>query len=105
MDGFMLKVNAIPYLILMGLLTSCGMSSDSAEGSACGTKEACLNDPKCFCWCSQICNFRKKESDDHPVYYENDKRGKYCYCKQWDYDNFKANCVLGEHIKEPPGSK
>ncbi len=101
----MKTINKVFYLICLGILSACAMTSSDPQASSCGTKETCINDPKCFCWCSQICNFRKKEKDDDPVYYEKDARGKYCYCKQWDYDNFKDNCVLHKNIKEPPGAK
>lgn len=94
----------IPYLLILLALTACG-TAEKKNLKPCSSKEACLNDPNCLCWCSQICNFRKKTSDDHPVYIENDPNGKYCYCKQWDYDNYKANCIEHKNIKEPPGAK
>lgn len=71
----------------------------------CATKEACLNDPNCLCWCSQICNWRRKTPEDHPYYVENDPYGKHCYCKKWDYDYYVANCIEGKNIKQPPGAK
>lgn len=71
----------------------------------CVSQEACLKDPDCFCWCSQICNWRKKTAEDHPVAIDNDPNGKFCYCKKWDYENFKANCINGEHIPEPAGAQ
>lgn len=67
----------------------------------CPTKAACLNDPNCKCWCSVQCDYRKKTADDNPVYVENDPNGKYCYCKQWDLDNYEDRCVLGKDIKQP----
>lgn len=69
------------------------------------TKEACLNDPNCLCWCSQLCNWRKKGPNDHPVYIENDPYGKYCYCKQWDFDHYEDNCIYGRNVKQPSGAK
>lgn len=71
----------------------------------CVTKESCINDPNCFCWCSQICNWRKKEKDDRPVYIENDPYGKFCYCKQWDYDHYKDNCIEGKNVQQSKGAK
>lgn len=69
------------------------------------SKEACLSDPNCYCWCSQICNWRKKTAEDHPVYIENDPFGKFCYCKQWDYEHYADNCIYGRNVKQPPGAK
>ena len=80
-------------------------TSPQNKPSPCASKEACLNDPNCLCWCSQICNWRKKTADDHPFYVENDPYGKFCYCKQWDYDHYKDNCIDGKNIKEPKGAK
>jgi hypothetical protein len=71
----------------------------------CPSKEACLNDPECLCWCSQLCGWRKKTPEDHPIYVENDPYGKFCYCKQWDYDYYKDNCIDGKNIPQPKGAK
>lgn len=71
----------------------------------CASREACLNDPNCRCWCSQICKFRKKNKTDHPTYVENDPNGKFCYCKQWDIDHYEENCILHKNVKEPKGAK
>ncbi len=71
----------------------------------CASKEACLNDHNCLCWCSQICGWRKKQVDDRPYYVENDPYGKFCYCKKWDYEHYVANCIEGKGIKEPPGAE
>lgn len=87
-------------LVLTAMLSSCGEKKVPCTG-----KEQCLNDPDCCCWCSQICNWRKKTADDHPVYIEDDPNGKHCYCKQWDYDHYEDNCILHKGVKEPPGSK
>ena len=75
------------------------------QAPPCRSKEACLNDLNCLCWCSQICNWRKKTSEDHPVYIENDPHGKFCYCKQWDYDHYVDNCIEGKNIQEPKDAK
>ena len=98
----MLILKRVSLLIVMGMLTACAGEKDPP---ICGTKESCLNDPHCECWCSKICGFRKKETSDHPVYIENDPHGKFCYCKQWDADHYEANCVLGEHVEEPKNAK
>lgn len=71
----------------------------------CKSKEACLNDPNCYCWCSQECNWRKKTPSDKPVYIENDPYGKFCYCKQWDYDHYEDNCINNKNVKQPPGAQ
>jgi len=82
--------------LLMSLLIGCD------KGNQCPSREACLKDPKCLCWCSQICNYRKKTAADNPVYIEKDPNGKFCYCKQWDVDNYQNNCILKMDIKEEP---
>jgi hypothetical protein len=92
------------FLLLLAALTGCnGMAKP--EQKHCTTKEQCLNDPDCLCWCSQICNWRKKTASDNPVYIENDPNGKFCYCKQWDYDYYEDNCILHKGIKQPKGAK
>ncbi len=91
------------FVLLIGVLSGCGGASQDAK--KCGTKETCETDPNCECWCSVKCGFRKKNSSDNPIYIENDPNGKYCYCKQWDYDHYEDNCILKENIKEPEGAK
>lgn len=81
--------------LLLSILCAC--SSDP-----CGTAEKCAEDRDCLCWCSQICNFRKKTSNDHPFWVENDPNGKFCYCKKWDWEHYDNNCILHKGDKEPP---
>ena len=59
------------------------------QGVACNTHKACINDESCQCYCSKECGMRDKKDDDRPVWVENDPNGKYCYCKQWDLDNYE----------------
>lgn len=80
-------------------------ANQESKKPPCTTKEACLNDPDCFCWCSQACGWRKKTPEDHPVYIENDPYGKFCYCKQWDFDHYEDNCINGKNVKQPAGAK
>jgi hypothetical protein len=58
------------------------------SGKSCQDEDSCLMDPKCKCYCSEIGGFRKKNASDSPIYVKGDPRGKYCYCKQWDWDNY-----------------
>ena len=87
------------FLPLLLVVLLCG-GAEKKKGTPC-TKETCLNDADCLCWCSQICHFRKKTASDSPVYVENDPNGKFCYCKQWDVDHYEDNCLQHKHIKEP----
>lgn len=96
----MVTLKNIAFFLLVAL-SACG----GKPKETCMTKEACLNDPDCLCWCSVKCGYRKKTAADHPVYIENDPNGKYCYCKQWDYDHYQDNCVLHKNIKEPKDAK
>jgi len=89
------------FLLFFASLTGCG----SKKIVPCGSREACLKDPNCYCWCSQICNWRKKTDTDSPVYIANDRYKKYCYCTQWDYDHYRDNCIEGKNVKEPPRKK
>lgn len=58
----------------------------------CTSEKNCTNmKNNCQCYCSVKCGFRDKTSDDRPVYVQDDPNGKYCYCKQWDLDNYKSN--------------
>ncbi|HSX26214.1 MAG TPA: hypothetical protein VLE89_04315 [Chlamydiales bacterium] len=65
------------------------------------TNASCLDDPNCLCWCSQLCDYRKKKASDHPTYITDDPNEKFCYCKQWDYDHYEDNCIFNKHLKEP----
>ncbi|NDC23906.1 MAG: hypothetical protein EBZ49_07230 [Proteobacteria bacterium] len=94
----------ILFLLMAFALTACA-KQESKQTRSCATKEACLNDPNCECWCSQSCGWRKKEANDHPVYIENDPYGKHCYCKQWDFDHFEDNCIHHKNVKQEPGAK
>ncbi len=85
----------LPVLFVLLFCSSC------EKNVRCTTEENCINDPKCLCWCSQICKYRKKNSSDKPHYVENDPNGKYCYCKQWDLDHYEDNCIFHKNIKEP----
>ena len=94
------------FLFLLTLLSLNAFANDAEmKGPPCTTKEACLNDPNCYCWCSQKCGWRKKTAEDHPVYIENDPYGKFCYCKQWDFDYYKDNCINGKNVQQPNGAK
>jgi|SRR5579872_6694986 len=90
----------VALLLLATLLSSC--DGGNQKVSICGDEQTCLNDSNCFCWCSQICNPRKKTALDKPIYIADDLNGKFCYCKQWDFDHYEDNCILHKGIKEEP---
>ncbi len=92
------------FLIVVLSITVCP-PANLHSATCCSSKEECLNDPNCLCWCSQICNWRKKTPEDRPFYVENDPHKKFCYCKQWDYDHYVANCIEGKNIPEPKDAK
>jgi hypothetical protein len=69
----------------------------------CPTKEDCTVINACKCWCSHKCGPRDKVKDDKPVFLMSDPNGAYCYCNQWDVDNYdrckvKENQANPEHI-------
>jgi len=39
------------------------------------------------------------------MYVEKDANGKFCYCKQWDLDNYKNNCEMNMKIPQPQGAQ
>ncbi|HSX04323.1 MAG TPA: hypothetical protein VLG76_06310 [Rhabdochlamydiaceae bacterium] len=90
----------ISLLLVTLLLGACG-----GGGSSCTSKDQCMTDPNCQCWCSVKCGYRKKNATDHPVYLENDANGKHCYCKQWDLEHFKDNCIEHKNVPEPADAK
>ncbi len=87
-------------LALVVILSSCS----GEKKQPCCSEETCVKDSDCLCWCSQICNWRKKTSSDNPTYIADDPNGKHCYCKQWDYDHYEDNCILHKGVEEPEGS-
>lgn len=89
------------FLIIPFFALAAACAGGGGDGPQCQTKESCLTDPNCQCWCSRKCGFRKKEASDQPVYIENDRYGKHCYCNQWDYDHYEDNCVNGMNVQEP----
>lgn len=92
--------------VLLALLTlsACGYVSAKTGKAQC-TRDTCTMDPTCQCWCSVKCGFRDKKPNDNPMWVENDPNGKYCYCKQWDLDNYKARCIEGKNIPQPAGAQ
>ncbi|HSX13532.1 MAG TPA: hypothetical protein VLE96_03835 [Chlamydiales bacterium] len=90
----------IALLFFVSILASC-----SKGHNRCGTRQACSEDSRCKCWCSQSCSFRPKHADDHPTYVDNDPNGKFCYCKEWDMHHYKDNCIHKMQVKEPKGAK
>jgi anaerobic selenocysteine-containing dehydrogenase len=90
----------ILLLVIVGVVAAFYVirKSRAVSGGTCQTKESCLNDPSCQCYCSVKCGFRKKEENDKPVYIENDPNGKYCYCKQWDADNYVERGCAGKEV-------
>lgn len=98
-------MRATKIVCLLFLFVSLSAFGNQGTKPPCASKEACLNDPECLCWCSVKCGWRKKTPDDHPVYIENDPYGKYCYCKQWDFDHYEDNCIKGRNVKQPPGAR
>jgi len=88
------------YLLLVVALVCVGMTAyakKKSRRSPCEMEDTCLMDPNCKCYCSEKGDFRKKTKNDSPLYVKDDPRGKYCYCKQWDWDNFpKADRPAGQ---------
>ncbi len=100
----MFVIRNVFLLLVIAMLSACS-GGGVEKRPHCTGKEQCLNDPNCLCWCSQVCNWRKKTAADHPVYIENDPYGKHCYCKQWDYDYYEDNCIHHKDIKQPKGTQ
>lgn len=86
----MLIKKNIFLLLATCILAGCGGGSNSSPN--CTTRDACINDQNCKCWCSVQCGWRKKTANDSPIYIENDPNGKYCYCAQRDIDLYDGNC-------------
>lgn len=59
-----------------------------ANDVICPTKEDCTITNQCKCWCSHKCGPRNKVKDDKPIFLMSDPYGNYCYCNQWDIDNY-----------------
>jgi hypothetical protein len=71
-----------------------GALSAQSDESCGANKQACQDKANpCKCYCSEQCAPRDKKEKDNPVYVENDPYGNYCYCQQWDKDNFVERCA------------
>ena len=72
--------------------------------SICKGEENCINNDNCLCYCSGICDFRKKhlgddgKQKDDPVYIKDDPYGIHCYCKPWDVEVYRRRCINGEDV-------
>lgn len=88
-------------LLIIVLLTSSFLSFGSdapykpANDVICPTQEDCSIINSCKCWCSHKCGPRDKVKDDKPVFLMSDPYGNYCYCNQWDIDNY-GRCKVKE---------
>lgn len=80
----------------MIVLAGVGLTArrDKPHHQRCKTKESCLNNPNCQCYCSGIAGYRDKIEEDNPVYVETneyiDSNGEavHCFCKPWDKEKF-----------------
>jgi hypothetical protein len=73
---------ALSMLIAVSFITA----RHKPNAPFCKTKQSCLNNPKCECYCGVECGPRQKKADDAPIWIENDPYGHNCYCKQRDLD-------------------
>lgn len=92
------------WILFFGLVPfffACSTDNNTGKGH-CKDENTCLNDPSCMCWCSVKCGYRKKTAEDSPVFVADDANGKHCYCKQWDLDHYKENCIEHKNIPENP---
>jgi len=85
------------YMIFVGVLVLAGAGIYAKRGKShrnkCTTRESCLENEKCQCYCSGIAGYRDKVVEDEPVYiegndYVKDNKPVHCFCKQWDIDKF-----------------
>gem|GEM_PF-1948739 len=106
-----MMVKKILFLLTTVGLLGCGelllaKKAAAKKENICGkNKKSCLEDKNCLCYCSRKCGPREKQSDDAPVYVENDPNGKYCYCKPWDRDKFEEQMCAKREEKEESAKK
>jgi hypothetical protein len=90
-------------IALLSALTITAYAVTDAKKTVCGANKKNCKDLRnsCQCYCSKKCGPRDKKPDDKPVYVENDPAGNYCYCKQWDLDNYKSRgCDVQDQDKK-----
>lgn len=87
-------------LLSVGFLAYADAPYKKANDEICPTKENCSITNECKCWCSHKCGPRDKittgDNPDKPVFLMSDPNGNYCYCNQWDIDNYNR-CKVKEH--------
>lgn len=79
------------YMLIVAVVMLAGAGIYAKRGTGgpkCTTRESCLKNKKCQCYCSGIGGFRDKVKEDEPVYIENDPNGVHCYCKPWDLEKY-----------------
>lgn len=91
------------FAILISVLTVAAINAIESNAPVCGnniTNCKDLSNP-CRCYCSKKCGPRDKKPDDRPVFVENDPAGNFCYCKQWDLDEYYIRgCNIPDQEKQ-----
>jgi len=103
----MIEVFSMPLKYYLFIALVAGLSCAAAQAkdqkpALCPTENPCrdLNN-SCTCYCSRECGPRdKKKEEDEPVFVPDDPHGHYCYCKQWDKDEFENRCKTQDKTQE-----
>lgn len=97
----MFSKNYLYLLLLSGLGIGLMYSQETKEKKLfCSNATDCTDmSNRCQCYCSHECGPRDKKSNDKPVYDAQDPHKKFCYCKDWDKENFEKRCAEREQKK------
>jgi hypothetical protein len=91
----MFSKNSLFFLSLSALLFGAfSGEAQNDQGTLCATTKSCSDpDNPCKCYCSKSCGPRDKQIDDNPIFVQDDPAENFCYCKQWDKDNYEDRCA------------
>ena len=92
----------ILFTLLLTAVTFIGIHANESNAPVCGNNTTNCKDLSnpCQCYCSKECGPRDKKPEDSPVFVENDPAGNFCYCKQWDLDEYyKRGCDITDKEK------